>query len=260
MISVQGLTKRYGNRQVLQDLNVEFVSGKLTALIGPNGAGKSSLLMCIARLLTADSGRIFLSGRDMQAYSMPDYAKQVATLCQFQSLQLQLKVRELVAFGRFPHSQGRLQQADHHAIAQALDLLGLTPLQNSVLHELSGGQRQLAFMAMVVAQQTPYLLLDEPLNNLDLKHAVQLMQVLSHLRDQQQKTVIVVLHDLNMAANYADRVVAMQQGCIRHAGEVGHVMTAPTLSELYQMPIQVLQTEFGRFCHYFNQPENLYAC
>lgn len=260
MISVQGLSKSYGQRQVLQDVHVEFASARLTALIGPNGAGKSSLLMCLAGLLTADAGRILLADLDIQAFSFADYARQVATLCQFQSVQLQLKVRELVAFGRFPHSQGRLMQADHTAIAQALDLLALTDLQNAMLHELSGGQRQLAFMAMVVAQQTPYLLLDEPLNNLDLKHAVQLMQVLCYLRDQQQKTVIVVLHDLNMAANYADQVVAMQHGCIRYAGDVSTVMTAPHLSELYQLPIQVLQTELGRFCHYFNQPEKRNAC
>lgn len=258
MISVNNVSKSYGKKTVLQKASIRFPSGQLTSLIGPNGAGKTTLLMMIGRLLSADHGDITLDGQNIADIRSGDFAKKVATLRQSQHFTMRLTVEELVAFGRFPYSRGSLTKADHEAIEDALSFLSLTPLRHAYIDELSGGQRQMAFLAMTIAQQTQYLLLDEPLNNLDMKHAVDIMRALRRLCDEQGRTVILVIHDINFAANYSDYMVAMKLGVVHSFGTVEEIVTEPRLKDLYEIDFELLQNKRGTVCNYFNpQKESL---
>lgn len=251
MIVVDKVSKTYSTAAVLQDVSVRFEPRQLTSLIGPNGAGKTTLLRMIGRHLAPDTGTIKLNGKSIAAIPRCTFAKRVATLGQSPQLNLRLTVRELVAFGRFPHSQGALTAADHKAIDQALAFLELAPLQNASIDELSGGERQLAFLAMTMAQQTDVLLLDEPLNNLDMSHAVTMMRALRHLCDEHNRTVILVIHDINFAANYSDRIVALKAGRVHQAGTVAEVVCAQSLHELYGIDFEIIQGRNGPVCNYF---------
>jgi len=252
MITVHNLSKTYGARTVLADVNVRFPAGRLTSLIGPNGAGKTTLLMMIARLLAPSQGDILIEGSKASDIRIADYARRVATLRQSPDFSLRLTVEELVAFGRFPYSRGALTADDHRAIDDAIAFLTLEPLRGAYLDELSGGQRQMAFLAMTIAQETPCLLLDEPLNNLDIKHAVQIMRALRRLCDEHDRTVILVVHDINFAANYSDHIVAMKRGRVHCAGPVREVVTEAQLRELYGLDFEITHSERGFLCNYFN--------
>lgn len=251
MISVHNLHKRYGNKPVLSDINMTFPAQQLTSLIGPNGAGKSTLLMMLARLSTADQGRILLGQQNITTIPTAEYAKRVATLRQAPGLNLRMTVKELVAFGRFPYSRGVLTADDRQIIDEAIAFLALQNLADRYLDELSGGQRQMAFLAMTIAQQTDLLLLDEPLNNLDMKHAVQLMRALRRLCDEQGRTVILVIHDINFAANYSDHIVALKDGKLHFSGSTQQVITTEQLSDLYELDFDVTYSERGCMCNYF---------
>ncbi|OQS35943.1 iron ABC transporter ATP-binding protein [Chromobacterium haemolyticum] len=252
MITLERVYKAYGDKQVLRDVNLSFPSRQVTSLIGPNGAGKSTLLMSIARLLKPSAGRILMDGEEIERIPLRSYAKRVATLRQHPNIGLRLTVEELVGFGRFPYSQGLLSQDDRRAVDEALAFLELEPLRARYLDELSGGQRQMAFLAMSIAQQSDYLLLDEPLNNLDMKHAVHIMQAIRRLSEEQGRTVILVVHDINFAANYSDHIVAMKAGAVHGCGPVAEVVTQARLRDLYGLAVDILPSERGFVCNYFN--------
>lgn len=252
MITVHNLHKAYGAKTVLAGVHAEFAAGRLTSLIGPNGAGKTTLLMMIARLMDPSGGEILLGGRSVAEIPLRDYAKRVATLRQAPGFNLRLTVEELVAFGRFPYSRGALTAEDHRVIDEALSFLDLQALRRAYLDELSGGQRQMAFLAMTVAQQTECLLLDEPLNNLDIKHAVHIMRALRRLCDEQGRTVILVVHDINFAAHYSDHILAMKAGAVHCAGSVAEVVNEARLRELYDLDFEITHGARGRLCNYFN--------
>lgn len=252
MITIRNLSKNYGPKTVLRDVSLQFPAGRLTSLIGPNGAGKTTLLMMAARLLEPSQGEVLIEGARVSDIRIGDYAKRVATLRQSPDFNLRLTVEELVAFGRFPYSRGALTQQDRRLIEEAIAFLSLEPLRESYLDELSGGQRQMAFLAMTIAQQTDCLLLDEPLNNLDIKHAVQIMRALRRLCDEHGRTVILVVHDINFAASYSDHIVAMKGGSVHSAGSVAQVVTEERLRELYGLDFEITQGARGRLCNYFN--------
>ncbi|KAB8050564.1 ATP-binding cassette domain-containing protein [Janthinobacterium rivuli] len=251
MIHVKQIEKSYGARRVLDKVSTQFPKGKVTSLIGPNGAGKTTLLMLIARLQEANGGEIAIDGRSIATVRIADYARQVATLRQAPDFNLRLTVEELVAFGRFPYSRGALTEQDRQAIDEAIAFLSLEHLRLAYVDELSGGQRQMAFLAMTIAQQTEIVLLDEPLNNLDMKHAVQIMRALRRLCDEQGRTVILVIHDINFAANYSDHVVAMQGGAVRFAGPAHEVVTEERLRALYDIDFHIVRNGRGCVCNYF---------
>lgn len=257
MISVHALHKAYGTKAVLRGVDVHFPTRQVTSLIGPNGAGKSTLLMMIARLLEPSGGDILLEGQRIRGIATGDYARRVATLRQAPDFNLRLTVEELVAFGRFPYSRGALTREDQRVIDEAIAFLTLQPLRTAYLDELSGGQRQMAFLAMTIAQQTDYLLLDEPLNNLDIKHAVQIMRALRALCDEHGRTVILVVHDINFAANYSDHIVAMKQGRVQCAGSVAEVLTEARLRALYELDFSISRNARGWLCNYFNPAQEL---
>lgn len=254
MITVHNLHKNYGSKAVLSGVSASFPRGQLTSLIGPNGAGKTTLLMMLARLLAPGRGDISLDGQSIDTIPIGDYARRVATLRQSVDFNLRLTVDDLVAFGRFPYSRGALTAEDRRAIDQAIAFLSLEPLRQAYLDELSGGQRQMAFLAMTIAQQTDYLLLDEPLNNLDMRHAVQIMRALRRLCDEFGRTVILVVHDINFAAAYSDCIVAMQGGRVHCSGSVEQVVTEQQLHALYGLDFEITHGARGRLCNYFNPP------
>ncbi|MDU0367978.1 ATP-binding cassette domain-containing protein [Microbacterium sp. KSW4-17] len=239
MISLTDVTMTYGDLTVLGPVTLDIPAGGVTALVGPNGAGKSTLLTIVGRLTTATSGRVTVAGHDVMTTPGRTLAKIVSILRQENHFVTRLTVRELVGFGRFPHSQGRLTALDHAKIDEAIAFLDLTELSGRYLDQLSGGQRQRAYVAMVLAQDTDYILLDEPLNNLDMKHAVAMMGQLRRAADELGKTIVIVVHDVNFAAAYADRIVALTEGRVVHVGTPGELMTPDTLEEVFGTPVDV---------------------
>ncbi|SDN50669.1 iron complex transport system ATP-binding protein [Lutimaribacter pacificus] len=239
MIRVQDLSKHYGAKPVLDIDALDLPKGGVAAIIGPNGAGKSTLLSLISRLDTPSAGSVLLDGDDIRSLKSDALARRLAVLRQDNALTARLTVRDLVAFGRYPYSRGRLTATDQAKVDEALGLVGLDGFEDRFLDELSGGQRQRAFIALVLAQDTDYALFDEPLNSLDINHAVAVMRLLRRAADELGKTVVVVLHDLNFAARHADHVIAMQAGRVVHTGTVPEVIRAELLKPLYGMDINV---------------------
>jgi iron complex transport system ATP-binding protein len=232
-------------------IEVQIPKGQLTAIIGPNGAGKSTLLSIVSRLMTLSGGQVMVEGLDVAHTASDALAKVMAILRQDNQQTLRLTVRDLVGFGRFPHSKGRMTPADMQHVSDALAYLQLEPLAERFLDELSGGQRQRAYIAMVLCQDTPYILLDEPLNNLDMAHAVRMMQLLRRMVDERGKTVVVVLHDINFASCYADHIITMKDGRVAHTGTPPEVVRDEVLSALYGIAVSVHEIKGQRLCHYF---------
>ncbi|WP_026564641.1 iron ABC transporter ATP-binding protein [Bacillus sp. UNC41MFS5] len=252
MITVRSLSKFYGKKTVVKDVTINIQPGKITSFIGPNGAGKSTLLSMVSRLLDADTGEVLIDQSDVRRMRSNDFAKRVSILKQSNYMNVRLTIRELVSFGRFPYSKGRLTEDDERIVDQSLEYMHLTDMQDSFLDELSGGQRQRAFIAMVIAQDTEYILLDEPLNNLDMKHSVQIMKILRRLVDELGKTVVIVLHDINFASVYSDRIVAMKDGKVVKDGPTEEIIQSKALSEIYDMEIPIQEMNNCRICVYFN--------
>lgn len=250
-IELKHISKTFGQQLVVDDVSLTIPQGKITAFIGPNGAGKSTLLAIVSRLLQADQGEVILNGTPLQQQSSEAIARQLAILKQSNHIHLRLTVAELVAFGRFPYSKGRLTKIDHQAIDHAINYMNLDALRDKQIHQLSGGQRQRAYIAMTLAQDTDYILLDEPLNNLDMKHSVQIMQVLRKLVENLGKTVVIVIHDINFASCYADYIIAMQQGRLVAEGSVEAIMQTEVLANIYDMHIPIQQINGQRIATYF---------
>ncbi|MBX9596197.1 MAG: ATP-binding cassette domain-containing protein [Roseomonas sp.] len=235
MIEAIGVTRRYGDAVVVDGVTLTLPRGGVTAIIGPNGAGKSSLLSMIARLLPMSEGRVTVDGLDVARTPGAVLARRLSILRQDNHLPARLTVRDLVAFGRYPHSGGRPTRDDAAHVDRALRYLGLEDLAGRFLDELSGGQRQRAFVAMVLCQDTDYVLLDEPLNSLDMKHAVAMMRLVRRAAEELGKTIVVVLHDLNFAASHADHIVAMRDGRVLMQGSPAAIMRPDAIAAIYEV-------------------------
>jgi len=251
MIETQGLTMRYGDLPVVDGVTLRLPSRGLTSIIGPNGAGKSTLLSMVCRLLPMTAGTATVDGLDVTRTPSDVLARRLAILRQDNHLTLRLTVRDLVAFGRYPHSRGRLTDADRPHIEAALGYLHLDALADRYLDELSGGQRQRAYVAMVLCQDTDYVLLDEPLNSLDMQHAVAMMKLLRRLVDELGKTVVVVLHDINFASCYSDHIVGMQQGRVACQGTPAEIVRPEVLRALYNVDVSVHEVDGCRIGVYY---------
>ncbi|SOC41997.1 iron ABC transporter ATP-binding protein [Ureibacillus acetophenoni] len=252
MIEIKELTKRFGNKPVVNNVSVNIQPRAITSFIGPNGAGKSTLLSMVSRLLDADTGEVLLDESNVKKWKSDQFAKRVSILKQSNYLNVRLTVRELISFGRYPYSKGRLTDEDEQFVDQAIDYMNLGDMQDKFLDELSGGQKQRAFIAMVIAQDTDYILLDEPLNNLDMKHSVQIMKILRKLVDELGKTVVIVLHDINFASVYSDYIVALKNGSVVKSGPTNDIINPEALREIYDMNIPVQEQNGCRICVYFN--------
>lgn len=229
MVEVKNVSKQYGGKTVLEKTSLSIQKGRLTSFIGPNGAGKSTLLSIMSRLIKTDSGEITVDGQEIGACKSNDLAKRISILKQTNQINIRLTIKDLVSFGRFPYSQGKLTDEDWVHINQALSYMKLDDLKDKYLDQLSGGQCQRAFIAMIIAQDTDYIFLDEPLNNLDMKHSVEMMKLLKRLVEDFGKTVVVVIHDINFASVYSDHIVALKNGRIVKEGRRRRSLKPPCL-------------------------------
>ena len=251
MIEVKNLTKKYGTKKVVDDVSMKIEKGKITSFIGPNGAGKSTVMSMITRTLKIDEGEVFIEGKELGDWDSKELSKKIAILKQSNHINIRLTIRELVSFGRFPYSQGNLTKEDEKYIDEAIEYMKLTDIQHRYLDQLSGGQRQRAYIGMVVAQNTEYILLDEPLNNLDIKHSVEIMKILRNLVDKSGKTVVIVIHDINFASCYSDRVVAIKKGKLVKNDAISKVINKKVLEEIYEMDFDVQDINSRKICVYF---------
>lgn len=233
MITIRDLNHDRDGKPTLREIDLTLQSGGITALIGPNGAGKSTLLSLIARLIPLQHGQIMVDDLQIGACANDALARRLAILPQTSDAAPLLTVRELVSFGRYPYHKGRPSPEDREKVEAALATFDLAPLAERRLDTLSGGQRQRAQVAMTFAQETDYILLDEPLNNLDIAASRGLMHTLQDLARTHGRTIVIVLHDINYAAAYADQIVAMKDGRITHHGAAREVVTDAMLSEVY---------------------------
>ncbi|WP_240420443.1 ABC transporter ATP-binding protein [Paenibacillus periandrae] len=252
MVEVRRVSKRYGNKNVVDDVSVSIAKGKITSFIGPNGAGKSTLLSIVSRLITKDSGEVLIEDTEIGKWKSNDLARKISILKQSNHINIRLTIKELVSFGRFPYSQGRLGPEDWKYVDEAIVYMDLVDIQDKYLDQLSGGQRQRAYIAMVVAQNTEYILLDEPLNNLDMKHSVQIMKVLQRMVSELGKTIVLVLHDINFASCYSDYIVALKDGKVVREGTTDEIISSEVLKEVYDMDIQIETISGNKICVYFS--------
>lgn len=252
MMDLNHVTKSFGEKTVVSDVSLPIEKGKLTACIGPNGAGKSTLLEIISRLIPSDQGSVTIDGSEVKQFKQDDLAKRLSFLKQTNNMNVRLTVRELVSFGRFPYTKGRLNANCLGKVEKSLRYLGLKDIQYQYIDTLSGGQLQRALIAMVLCQDTDYILLDEPLNNLDMSYGVKMMKTIRQLVDDLGKTVITVIHDVNFAAAYADNIIAMKDGQLFKAGTVDEVLTKPVLDELFEMDIEVIERNNKKVILYYD--------
>ncbi|TXF67686.1 ABC transporter ATP-binding protein [Bacillus subtilis] len=252
MVEVKNVSKQYGGKVVLEETSVTIQKGKITSFIGPNGAGKSTLLSIMSRLIKKDSGEIYIDGQEIGSCDSKELAKKMSILKQANQINIRLTIKDLVSFGRFPYSQGRLTEEDWVHINQALSYMKLEDIQDKYLDQVSGGQCQRAFIAMVIAQDTDYIFLDEPLNNLDMKHSVEIMKLLKRLVKELGKTIVIVIHDINFASVYSDYIVALKNGRIVKEGPPEEIIETSVLEEIYDMTIPIQTIDHQRIGVYFS--------
>lgn len=242
-LHVRGLQAHHARRTILHDINLAIPQGEVTIIIGPNGCGKSTLLRCMARLHKPSRGEIFLGTQNVWRMSQKQTALQLALLPQLPQAPEGIRVGELVRFGRHPHQNWwqKWRESDQQAVDKALDACEISSLAEFPLESLSGGQRQRCWLAMVLAQETPLLLLDEPSSMLDPGHQLDLLQRARNLAEQGH-SVVIVLHDVLAAARYADHLVAMQAGRIIASGKPSEVLTPTLLKTLYGVEADLLRT------------------
>jgi iron complex transport system ATP-binding protein len=241
-LAVEGVTLGYGDRTVVDSLDLDVPPGQITGIVGANACGKSTLLRAMARLLSPRGGQVLLDGRDLHRLPTKQVARTLGLLPQSPIAPEGIVVADLVSRGRHPH-QGMLARwsaEDDAAVAEALEMTGIADLADRPVDELSGGQRQRAWIAMSLAQQTDVLLLDEPTTFLDVCHQVEVLDLLTDLNRQRGTTIVMVLHDLNLAARYADRLVAVREGQVHAAGEPEAVLTAEVVQEVFGMDSRVI--------------------
>ncbi|MER6915121.1 ABC transporter ATP-binding protein [Streptomyces sp. NPDC000594] len=236
-----GLRLAYDDRVVVHDLDVALPSGRVTAIVGANACGKSTLLRALARLLAPAAGAVHLDGRSLHAIPTRELAQRLGILPQSPVAPEGLTVIDLVGRGRSPHQTWWRQwsQGDERAVHDALRATGMSELADRPVDELSGGQRQRAWIAMAVAQGTPVLLLDEPTTYLDLAHQIDVLDLVTDLNREQDRTVVMVLHDLNQACRYADHVIAMKAGRIVAEGDPAEVITAELVEEVFGLRCRI---------------------
>jgi len=241
-LRAENLSLAYDGNRVIEKLSMSIPPGQITALIGANGSGKSTLLKGLARLMKAESGAVYLDCQAIHRLPTRQVARQLAVLPQRPEAPDGLTVRELAAYGRFPHQGffGISTQEDDEKIDLALKITGMSALADLPLGELSGGQRQLAWIAMALAQDTRLLLLDEPTTFLDMAHQIEVLEVLERLHRQQQRTIVMVLHDINQAARHAHYMVALAAGRIACSGTPREIFTPDVLAKVFGIEAEVI--------------------
>lgn len=236
-LSTEQLSIGYGERLIVKNLSVEIPDKKITTIIGPNGCGKSTLLKAITRIISHQSGNILLDGSDISKVNTKLLAKQMAILPQTPESASGLTVGELVSYGRFPYQKGfgRLTKKDYEVIDWALEVTGTIDFKFRPVDALSGGQRQRVWIAMALAQETEIIFLDEPTTYLDMAHQLEVLELLQKLNLEQERTIVMVLHDLNQAARFADHIIALKDGEIVKAGNCEEVISHKVLKKVFNI-------------------------
>ncbi len=242
-ITTENLAVAYDENIVIGDLNMQISQGKITAIIGPNGCGKSTVLKAVGRILKPKRGMVYLNGDDIRRLGTKEVAQKMAVLPQSPQAPAGLTVGELVAYGRFPHQRGfgKLKPDDKEIIRWALEVTKLTELETTAVDNLSGGQRQRVWIAMALAQQTDLILLDEPTTYLDLAYQLEVLELLYRLNREQGCTIVMVLHDLNLAARFSDYMIATRCGDIIKHGTPEEVMTPEVLKETFHIDAEIVK-------------------
>ena len=245
MLEAKGLGFSVGDKQLLKTFDVSFEQGKIYALVGHNGSGKSTLLKLLAKQQHATSGDIFLKDKAVAKWSDKDFAQQIAYLPQHLPATDSLSGKDLVSFGRYPwHGLlGRLSSKDKQYVEE--QLTDTTQYADRLVDTLSGGERQRVWLAMLLAQRTKYLLLDEPLAALDIGHQIEMLTLIKRLSETLEIGVIIVIHDINMAARFCDHIIALHSGELLVEGEVGEVFKESTLKDIYGVPMHITQHSAG---------------
>ena len=241
ILQADGVALGYGREEVVHDVDLEIAEGAITAIVGANACGKSTLLRGLARLLEPNRGAVYLDGKEIHRHSTRAVARSVGLLTQSPTAPDGITVADLVARGRYPH-QGWVRQdgaEDRAAVARAMEATDTAGLARRLVRELSGGQRQRVWVAMALAQETELLLLDEPTTFLDMAHQVELLDLFADL-NRAGKTIVLVLHDLNLACRYADRIVAMKEGRIVAEGEPEEVITGESVADVFGLHCEVI--------------------
>lgn len=241
-LRVEAATIGYDKRVISDHLSVSIPDQSFTAIIGPNACGKSTLLRGLSRLLKPSSGEVILDGADIHSYKAKEVARRIGLLPQTSIAPDGITVADLVARGRYPHQKLIRQWTpdDERAVARAMTATGVTDLSARLVDELSGGQRQRVWVAMALAQETGILLLDEPTTFLDITHQYGLLELFERLRSSSDRTIVVVLHDLNQAARFADHLVVMKDGDVVAAGPPAEILTAQLVEEVYELPCRIM--------------------
>ena len=244
-IDIKNLKVGYDKKIIIKDLDLTLKKGKITSIIGPNGCGKSTLLKSIGRILKKENGDIFLLDKDMNNMKSKEIAEKLAILSQNPTAPSQLKVEELVSYGRYPHRNNvnKLSNEDKEKIEWALKVTNTMEFRDRELSDLSGGQRQRVWLAMALAQDTDILLLDEPTTFLDMSHQLEVLNIVKNLNDKEGCTVVMVLHDINHAAKYSDFIVAMRNGNILYNDEPNAIMNKKVLKDIYNIDADLVKSE-----------------
>jgi iron complex transport system ATP-binding protein len=250
MIRISNVTKAYKNNLVLDSVSVSIPNSKFVSLIGPNGCGKSTLINCICSLIDYD-GHIFIDEVPIKAIPKKELAKKISLLKQNSFHDLKITSTELISFGRFPYSNGNLTKEDDKKIEEVIQFLELESLQSNYITELSGGERQRVYIGMMLAQDTEYMILDEPLNNLDMKNSKHIMSLLKKFVEEKKKTVILVVHDINFASMYSDEIIAIKDHDIFASGKTKAIINEDVLTSIYDTPIRVTNTDIGILCNFY---------
>lgn len=240
-VLIKNVSVAYQQHNILDNLTTHIQGGKITAIIGPNGSGKSTLLKTIAKVLKIKSGNILIHNRCSKAYQRKEFAKILAFLAQTQHAPRELTVRHLVSYGRYAHQSFFKKKSldDQRNIDWALNVTNLSHLQDKVFHELSGGQQQRAWIAMALTQNSKYLLLDEPTTYLDIKYQLDILKLLTKLNTQEQKTIIMVLHDINHAIRYAHNIILMKNGKFYAHETVQNLLKTEYLNDVFGIKFDV---------------------
>lgn len=241
-LRTEALNIAYGDRLIVDDLNIAVPEGKITALVGANGSGKSTILKTMARIMRPAGGSVLLDGKSIHQQSTREVAKKLAILPQNPLAPEGLTVFELVSYGRYPHQSGfhSLKPADRDVIQWAIKMTGLVEFSDRPVDQLSGGQRQRAWIAMALAQETDMLFLDEPTTFLDMTHQLDVLKLLKKLNREEGRTIVMVVHDLNHAARYADHMIAIKNGRVMNEGTPSEVMTADNLEQVFGIKADII--------------------
>ncbi|NJL44687.1 MAG: ABC transporter ATP-binding protein [Leptolyngbyaceae cyanobacterium SM2_3_12] len=248
-LAAQNLSGGYDHRLIVQATDLVVERGEWLCLVGANGSGKSTLLRLLSRILKPQGGRVILAGRDLQTLSPTAVARKLALLPQQQTLPEGLTVQQLVSLGRSPHQpwwQWDLDAEGQHQVEQALQWTEIAHYRDRPVTELSGGERQRAFLALALAQDPQVLLLDEPTTFLDIHYQLQLLELLKRLNRHRGLSIVTVLHDINLAARYCDRMALLRQGRIWAVAPPAEVLTRENLRAVFQVEVDIIPTPFGQ--------------